>query len=135
MLSIWLTGKLAKAGKRTNPVPHSPPSFQTASEGPNSRAVVGVDTCPLGPGETTSLPQSPDSQYREITSLLFSKRPGVTCWLKTPQSFPILSEGTCREMVMVYSLRVLLKHSMSGKNGINHPPPHTSDLILNANRE
>lgn len=85
--------------------------------------------------ETTSLPQSPDSQYREITSLLFSKRPGVTCWLKTPQSFPILSEGTCREMVMVYSLRVLLKHSMSGKNGINHPPPHTSDLILNANRE
>lgn len=68
MLSIWLTGKLAKAGKRTSPVLHSP-SFQIASKGPNSRAVVGVDTCPLGRGETTSLPQTHSHQIASIEKL------------------------------------------------------------------
>lgn len=67
--------------------------------------------------------------------LLFWERPEVTYWLKTLQSFPILSEGTYQEMVMGYNLGVLLKHSMSEKMALTHSPPHILGLILNANQE
>ena len=68
-------------------------------------------------------------------SLMFCERSEVTYWLKILQSFPILSEGTYWEMVMGYSLRVLLKHSASEKMALTHSPPHIPDLILNANQE
>lgn len=70
-----------------------------------------------------------------VKSLLFCERPEVTYWLKTLQSFQILSEGTYWEMVMGYSLSVLLQHSMSEKMALTHSPPHILDLILNANQE
>lgn len=68
-------------------------------------------------------------------SLLLCGSPEVTYWLKTLQPFPILSEGTYWGMVMVYSLRVLLKHSVSEKMALTHSPLQILDLILNANQE
>lgn len=126
----WLTGKLAKPGKRSRSVL---PGCQEGNY-PNGSS-CGLSRWHWGHQFSDST-WSPDShEVEKVKSRLFCKRTEVTYWLKTPQSSPVLSEGTYWEMVMVYSLRVLLEHSVSEKMALTHSPPQILDLFLNANQE